>query len=721
MFGALLRRPRALSQWRPGMQPHWKESNATLTLRQTALRLITALQLAITFLYLYYRATRTVAHVDDPLSYQLYHLLFFLAELILGFNMTVHMFELWSQVRRNCVDFKNIPNDMLAPRRHQPHSANVPKQFSNYPSIAIYITYYRETSVILDNALSAAVHIDYPTGLLSIYVCDDGNDPLKRHIVSGIRKTHPNIHYITRPKNINAKAGNLNNAFQRTSSDLIVIMDGDFIIRPHFIQRLLPYYFDWNPLSSLYEFNENLAAVQSPQNFHNISSEDHDIFNQRNLFFHSLILPGKDALNACPMIGTSNLINRAALRQVGYMSTHSVGEDTATTLRLHAKGYTTYYANEVVATGLVTTSLHDHILQHDRWGKGDWQILFSKYGPFTQPGLSLTQRFLYFNMVLHRICSIILLSIDVSIAVFLALDIPVMTVKDASTFITLVFGMSMMDIARRLVATYDSGGIFTSMAAGELFEPVFRVYNLFGLISALRFGEKVEFRSTMKEVQDKWLDKRSNSISDTSGSSTLTESSSSDELNALSSDDDCRSLCTSPRAPSKESGSWDRRQKSKRSFWPSWRLASWENYSTITKNLKSVWYSVVMALLLPSLIASSLRLALARIDANGGWPRDLSPLYFVAISYSMFTLFPHCLAVFKCFVPYVSKNAGGDLEGGYRDDFFDDDDIKKRFSMGSITPLLAVVRFFLTAGAMLLSFRLAVTSDTLFSPYVAYG
>ena len=47
--------------------------------------------------------------------------------------------------------------------------------------------------------------------------------------------------YLQRPTGNDGKAGNLNYAFKRSSSDIIAVFDADFIIKRHFLMCMLPH------------------------------------------------------------------------------------------------------------------------------------------------------------------------------------------------------------------------------------------------------------------------------------------------------------------------------------------------------------------------------------------------------------------------------------------------------------------------------------------------
>lgn len=632
-------------------------------------------QMCLGWYYVYYRVNFTIIDRNETTAiHYAYQIMFLIAETVLLFNMIFHFMEVFSHVHRNCVSFNKIPNDALTPKDGIPAQMKVPARFSNYPSIGIYITYYREPASMTRDALLAAIKIDYPSELLTVYICDDGRDAEKEEIVATIQQQHPNIKYISRSNNLHAKAGNLNHAFQSTSNDFVMILDGDFLVKPNIIHRLLPYFFQWNTSTGLYEVDRKLAFVQSPQRFHNLPSSDNDLFNQRNDFFMNFVMPGKEWANATPMIGTNNLISRNALQSVNYMATHSVGEDTATSIQLHAKRYKSYYVKETLATGLVCTVFHDHVGQQDRWSKGDWQILFSAHGPLTKPGLSVLQRILYFSMVFYRLSVIPAIQMDFAIYIFLAFDVTVMNVRDPLTYLTILFTSLCLDLGRRLLFSAGNPNTMRSISVTDLFEPVFKIYNVFALITAVCFNHKITFSFTEKRVetsQRKVSTKSSFSGTKISSNTIIT-------------------FLTAEKEDEKEK-EWNPVKASRINILP--RAHIW-------KNIRAVWYSILICAFLPPIICRSVTSILKRLASGEMDMSGLSPIYFLALGYSIWMVVPHGIALYKCFVPYVSTESS-DTQNGRR--FLSSGSQGGRFFPLSAISILGTVRVLIVGGFMVIS------------------
>jgi cellulose synthase (UDP-forming) len=77
------------------------------------------------------------------------------------------------------------------------------------------------------------------------------------------------------------------------------------------------------------------------------------------------------------------------------MSTISVTEDMATSMRLHALGWKSVYHHEVLAYGLAPEDLRSALQQRLRWAQGTIQVMLRE-NPLLLRGLSLGQRLMYF-------------------------------------------------------------------------------------------------------------------------------------------------------------------------------------------------------------------------------------------------------------------------------------------------------------------------------------
>lgn len=227
--------------------------------------------------------------------------------------------------------------------------------------------------------------------------------------------------YIARPKPKDrphhAKAGNINHALfsGETTGEFILTLDADHIPKPHFLKRVLPYFYTYNLSRGQYEPNQ-IAFVQTPQDFYNIPPGDP--FGHQAHLFYGPLQQGKDGMNAAFYTGTNAVLRREALVSVGLqyfadeyakdekrldefelvggVSSNSITEDMNTAMRLHAAGWKSLYHNEALAVGLAPDDLSSTLKQRLRWAQGTIQVLIRE-NPLTKVGLSFWQRLQYFQ------------------------------------------------------------------------------------------------------------------------------------------------------------------------------------------------------------------------------------------------------------------------------------------------------------------------------------
>jgi cellulose synthase (UDP-forming) len=254
-------------------------------------------------------------------------------------------------------------------------------------TVDVMVPTYNEPVWVVRRTLMGALAMTYPH---MTYLLDDGRRPemeeLARQLGAG---------YITRLDNAGAKAGNLNWALGRTSGEFIAIFDADHVALPQFLDRTLGYLTD-----------PTVAFVQTPQEIYNVESFQHAtkleqkrLWHQQQLFYR-VLQPGKDHWNAAFFCGSCGVIRRTALEEVGGFATETITEDMHTSFRIHARGWSSAYHNEVLALGLAAQTATPYHLQRLRWGQGTMQLLRHER-LLTNRGLSIHQRINYCASALH--------------------------------------------------------------------------------------------------------------------------------------------------------------------------------------------------------------------------------------------------------------------------------------------------------------------------------
>lgn len=256
------------------------------------------------------------------------------------------------------------------------------------PSVDVLIPTYNEPEFILRRTIIGSQALDYPRK--TIYVLDDTRRP---EIAQLSREL--GCEYMTRSDNRHAKAGNLNHALGKTNGDLIVVFDADFVPTRNFLKRTVGFFQE-----------EKVALVQTPQSFYNMdpiarNSGLEEILTPEEEVFYRQLQPVKDAAGSVVCSGTSFVVRRKYLEEIGGFVTDSLSEDYFTGIRLSAQGYRLVYLDEKLSAGLAAESIGAHATQRLRWARGTLQAFFIHSNPLTIPGLTLRQRLAHLEGLLH--------------------------------------------------------------------------------------------------------------------------------------------------------------------------------------------------------------------------------------------------------------------------------------------------------------------------------
>jgi cellulose synthase (UDP-forming) len=310
--------------------------------------------LILTWNYLLWRFT-TLPKFDSVDA--LFGTLFLGAELLTGIGGTITWILLTRSSSRSVAVIRNMPWLMRV-----------------QPIVDILICTYNEDQAILNRTIVGAMRMNYPN--FRVWVLDDGRRDWLRDLCA-----QKGCHYLTRPDNSHAKAGNINHALAHlaglpTPPDFIAVLDADFVPFSDFVSRTLSLFKD-----------QAVGIVQTPQHFVNpdpIQSNlaISEVFPDEQRFFFDIILPSKDAWGLAFCCGTSSVIRFSALREIGGFPIDSVTEDFLLTVRLRERGYGTIYLNEKLSVGLAPEGIREYAVQRTRWCQGLIQICRGRSSPF---------------------------------------------------------------------------------------------------------------------------------------------------------------------------------------------------------------------------------------------------------------------------------------------------------------------------------------------------
>ena len=331
---------------------------------------------ALAIRYLSWRSLTTL-NLSTPLNGVFSLGLFFLELLIFGNGLIQLVLLLRSRDR--CAQASQLAPDVV--------------EGNFYPSVDILIPSYNEPEFILRRTIIGCQGLHYNNK--TIYLLDDTRRPWAKALAQEL-----GCEYLTRPNNRHAKAGNLNYALGKTTGELILIFDADFVPTQNFLTRTVGFFQD-----------PSVALVQTPQSFYNpdpiarnLGMED--VLTPEEEVFYRQIQRVRDGAGGVVCAGTSFIVRRTALESIGGFVTEAVSEDFFTGIRLAAKGYRLVYLSEKLSAGLAAETIASHAVQRIRWAQGTLQSFFVSANPLTIPGLNVIQRLAYFEGLLHWFSSI---------------------------------------------------------------------------------------------------------------------------------------------------------------------------------------------------------------------------------------------------------------------------------------------------------------------------
>ncbi|MCR5791677.1 MAG: glycosyltransferase [Lachnospiraceae bacterium] len=343
--------------------------------------------LLLTFVYLVWRAVRTVPY-EKPVTSYIFWTLLFVAELIGLLEMAVHFYNMYDY------GANKLPKPNMDAKR--------------FPDVDVLIPTVNEPCKLLEKTVKACVQMEYARKeRVHVYVLDDGN----RKEVEQMAK-RLGVNYLARQEHEFAKAGNLNYALEHSDSPLVVVFDADMIPEPQFLMETVPYFATniellnnktSKGIRKEYKKENMIGFVQTPQSFYqpdlfqqNLYSEDH-IPNEQD-YFYRVVQLSKIKSNSVIFGGTNAVLWREALESIGGFVTGVVTEDFATGIEIEKKGYKGIAIPEILAGGLPALTFRDLIRQRRRWAKGCIQsgkvahILLSRE-------LKLVQKINYFTSI----------------------------------------------------------------------------------------------------------------------------------------------------------------------------------------------------------------------------------------------------------------------------------------------------------------------------------
>jgi len=276
------------------------------------------------------------------------------------------------------------------------------------PQVTVLIPAYNEEAAIVQT-VKAALACDYPK--LEILVMDDGSTDQTPNLVRANFGNDPRVRMISQPNR--GKPAALNHGLEEATGEVIISIDGDTIVDPEAIPRLVRHFAD----PKVGAVAGNVKVIN--RNRWLTRWQALEYITSQNLEKRAF-----DLLNCIPVVpGAVGAWRTSVLRDHHGFSGDTVAEDTDLTLTIRREGWKILYDEDAIGRTEVPETVEALIRQRFRWTFGTLQAVWKhrdavgkpKYG--TLGWIAIPNIFL-FQIILPLVSPVIDLLFLLSIALW---------------------------------------------------------------------------------------------------------------------------------------------------------------------------------------------------------------------------------------------------------------------------------------------------------------
>ena len=253
--------------------------------------------------------------------------------------------------------------------RYQKHKPQPKARYApgRLPRVTVQLPLFNEMYVA-ERLIDAVVKLEYPRELLEIQVLDDSTDDTQQIASAAVNKYFDqgvDIVYHHRENREGFKAGALEAGLKKSSGELVLIFDADFVPRPDYISKMLDFFTDervgmvqmrWSHINADYSL---LTKVQA------IMLDGHFVIEQV-------------ARNRCGGFfnfnGTAGMWRREAIEWSGGWQHDTLAEDTDLSYRAQLMGWRFVYLADDDVPAELPVEINAFKSQQRRWAKGVVQV-----------------------------------------------------------------------------------------------------------------------------------------------------------------------------------------------------------------------------------------------------------------------------------------------------------------------------------------------------------
>lgn len=334
-----------------------------------------------------------------------------------------------------------------------------------WPMVTVQLPLYNEKYVV-ERLLDAVATLDYPADKLEIQILDDSDDETSALVQQKIQQyPHLQFQHIQRPDRSGYKAGALKYGLELAKGEYIAIFDADFIPKPYFLKRTVPYFSDgktgmvqtrWTHLNKTYSLLTRLQAFALDAHFY-------------------IEQVGRNSLSAyINFNGTAGVWRKQTILDAGNWQDDTLTEDLDLSYRAQMKGWRFVYLPEVESPAELPPVMSALKSQQFRWTKGGAESAVKHLGNVLRSGAPLHVKY-------HALAHLLNSSVFVAVLLASLASIPLLWAKVNGLLPDVVFEVAAITLFSFLVIslvyfqanTQEQGSLSRRLGSFILYFPLF--------------------------------------------------------------------------------------------------------------------------------------------------------------------------------------------------------------------------------------------------------
>lgn len=237
-------------------------------------------------------------------------------------------------------------------------------ELNEFPLVTIQLPLYNE-KYVAERIIEATCNIAYLPENLEIQVLDDSTDDTVAIVADVVKKFQAkgfDIKHILRSNRQGYKAGALKEGLAVSKGEFVAIFDADFIPKPDFLLKTLPYFLTnpkigmvqtrWEHLNSEYSLLTRTQAMALDGHF----VIEQNVRNKAGFFIN--------------FNGTGGIWRKACIIDAGNWEADTLTEDLDLSYRAQLKGWKFKFLNRVTSPAELPSDINALKSQQFRWTKG---------------------------------------------------------------------------------------------------------------------------------------------------------------------------------------------------------------------------------------------------------------------------------------------------------------------------------------------------------------